>query len=440
MSLDNNKSENKYCKCIHKNVNYNKVNITLYDNEKITLVNCELCQEGTKQLNLNNAVICLCGSMFCIDHIKQHSKDNVDQHNVVAYFGRDHNDRFHCLKCENNVQIVDKDIVDINDLIDAYEMFYNTSLPRQLDQSNRVILDQVNVDGIVKYIQSGQCKNIVVLTGAGVSVASGIPDYRSPKTGLYNNLQQFKLPYPEAICDIDYIKIHPELFYTLAKGIFPGQFKPTPVHYFIKLLSDKGLLLRDYTQNIDTLERIAGVPESKLVEAHGSFNGAYCTVCQHRYSDISIIKQHIDSSTIPYCTVGECIGKSSLLLPNIVFYGDSLPPIFNRCLLQDFGVNNNTTPKCDLLIVIGTSLKVNPIASMINFAQHVPRLLINNEAVGCPSTHPSDYTVVSNGFNFNNQQQYNDVHISDDCQKAVKDLIEKLNWTNEFNNLINKSI
>ncbi|KAF2072889.1 hypothetical protein CYY_005784 [Polysphondylium violaceum] len=432
---DNNKIA-EFCECVHDHINYNSVNITLYDNAKITLVNCELCElNNKKQQSWDDSVLCLCGCMLCVEHIEKHCKD--ENHSIVAYFNRV-NDRFHCFKCSKTVQIFTKEIVDLNDLIDAFEMFYNTSLTPPVvarPLKERVVLDEVNVDGIVKYIQSRQCKNIVVLTGAGISVAAGIPDFRSPKTGLYNNIKQFNLPYPEAIFDIDYIKVHPEPFYVLAKGIFPGAFRPTPVHHFIKLLSDKDLLLRNYTQNIDTLERIAGVPESKLVEAHGAFTSAYCIACKHRY-DIGLIKAHLDTDSIPYCVTDPCRGRSHLILPDIVFYGDPLPPIFNSSLLRDF------PHQCDLLIVIGTSLKVNPIASMINFPQHIPRLLINNQQAGVVSPQTNNTTAedifITNGFKFNQPNNQYDVHMGGDCQDAIINLCEKLNWSNDLNKLMKR--
>lgn len=79
---------------------------------------------------------------------------------------------------------------------------------------------------------------------------------------------------------------NPKPFFHLARELFPGNFNPTPSHYFMRLLHDKGLLLRLYTQNIDSLERIAGVPDEKLLEAHGTFNTARCTNkrCAKAYS------------------------------------------------------------------------------------------------------------------------------------------------------------
>lgn len=93
---------------------------------------------------------------------------------------------------------------------------------------------------------------------------------------------QSSLTRPSA--ELDYFRQRPEPFYTLAKELYPGNFRPTHCHYFVKLLHQKGLLVRNFTQNIDTLERIAGVPEEKLVEAHGSFASAHCIACRQEYS------------------------------------------------------------------------------------------------------------------------------------------------------------
>lgn len=97
-------------------------------------------------------------------------------------------------------------------------------------------------------------------------------------------MQKYDLPHPQAIFELDFFNKNPKPFFELAKELFPGSFKPTVCHYFIKLLADKGMLLRHYTQNIDTLERVAGVPEDKIVEAHGTFYTGHCLHCRHQYS------------------------------------------------------------------------------------------------------------------------------------------------------------
>ena len=118
---------------------------------------------------------------------------------------------------------------------------------------------------------------ILVMTGAGLSTPSGIPDFRSPGSGIYDNLQKFNLPYPEAIFDIAYFRGKPEPFYTWAKQFFPGvHYQPNEGHYFIKAIHENAKLLRLFTQNIDGLELLAGLPQEKLVFAHGSFDSASC--------------------------------------------------------------------------------------------------------------------------------------------------------------------
>ncbi|XP_032919717.1 NAD-dependent protein deacetylase sirtuin-3, mitochondrial isoform X2 [Catharus ustulatus] len=121
------------------------------------------------------------------------------------------------------------------------------------------------------------------MAGAGISTPSGIPDFRSPGSGLYSNLEQYDIPYPEAIFELGYFFVNPKPFFTLAKELYPGNYRPNSAHYFLRLLHDKGLLLRLYTQNIDGLERAAGIPPDRLVEAHGTFATATCTVCQRNF-------------------------------------------------------------------------------------------------------------------------------------------------------------
>ena len=125
-----------------------------------------------------------------------------------------------------------------------------------------------------------------MLTGAGISTPSGIPDFRSPGTGLYDNLAKFNIPYPEAIFEHDYFQRNPKPFFRIAKQLIPNitKLKPNKIHFFLRLLQEKKLLHRLYTQNIDNLERLAGIRSDKLVEAHGTFRTAKCVKCQLFYS------------------------------------------------------------------------------------------------------------------------------------------------------------
>ena len=110
---------------------------------------------------------------------------------------------------------------------------------------------------VAEWIQQGKTSRILVLTGAGVSVSAGIPDFRTPGTGLYDNLAQYNLPFPEAVFDLGFYARNPRPFCQLAQELWPGlKFLPTLTHSFLTLLHQKGLLLRCYTQNIDGLEHL----------------------------------------------------------------------------------------------------------------------------------------------------------------------------------------
>ena len=132
-------------------------------------------------------------------------------------------------------------------------------------------LSSRTIDGVADFLkdEGGPPRRIVVMTGAGISTSAGIPDFRSPDTGLYANLARLDLPHPEAVFDISFFRENPKPFYVLAKELYPGKFYPTVAHAFIALLEEKYMLLKLFTQNIDCLERRAGVPDDKIVEAHG---------------------------------------------------------------------------------------------------------------------------------------------------------------------------
>jgi len=275
-------------------------------------------------------------------------------------------------------------------------------------------LSSTDIDGIAKFILEGHAKNIIVMTGAGISVSAGIPDFRSPGTGLYHNLQKYKLKRAEDVFDIDYFQKNPKPFHEVVKGIYPGQFHPTKAHYFIRLLAEHGLLLRDFTQNIDTLELIAEIPQDKVVYAHGGFASAHCVRCHKKYSP-DYVRERVFADEIVKCDCG------SYVKPDIVFFGEPLPRRFFDCLDEDF-------PKCDLLIVMGTSLQVQPFASLINeVGKSVPRLLINREVVG---TGP----FCSGGFDFDDPENHRDALFKGDCDDGIQKLADALGWGKELQN------
>lgn len=257
---------------------------------------------------------------------------------------------------------------------------------------------------IVEHIKAG--KKVTFFQGAGVSTGAGIPDFRSPKTGLYSNLAKLNLPYAEAVFDIDYFNKNPKAFYTLADELYPGKYKPTSFHYFIKLVQDKGLLHRVYTQNIDTLERVAGVKDEYIVEAHGSFAKNLCIECK---ADMPIkeLRDAMNKKEIPTCK--EC---NSYVKPDIVFFGESLPKRF-------FDTWDEDIDKVEFAIVAGTSLTVYPFASLpTEINDDVPRVLINKEIVG----------------DFNDDDKRDTILLSD-CDAIAEELCDLLGWKDSLNAL-----
>ena len=279
---------------------------------------------------------------------------------------------------------------------------------------------------MAKGILDGRFQNIIVMCGAGISVAAGIPDFRTPGTGLYDNLQKYDLPDPQSIFEINYFKKRPSAFYHLAKELFPGTFAPTPTHYLLRLLHEKGVLLRCFSQNIDSLETLAGLPKEKMVAAHGNFDSAHC-VSTGKPVPVDEVKEAILAGEEGWQALRDRHG--GLVKPDIVFFGEPLPPRFQQCMMSDL-------PMCDLLIVMGTSLKVQPFASLVGqVAKDVPRLLINREKVG--ERMPGALGLLlgdSDGFDFS-ENNYRDACFLGDCDAGARALARACGWGDELERL-----
>lgn len=273
-------------------------------------------------------------------------------------------------------------------------------------------LEARTLEAVARLIRSGRAHKIVALTGAGISTAAGIPDFRSPGTGLYNNLQRLDLPYAEAVFSIDYFRQNPRPFYVLAKELYPGQFHPTVSHAFLALLAHKGLLNMLFTQNIDCLERAAGVPPDRIVEAHGSFASQRCIDCGAVFPDDEM-KKYVQEARVPHCpntfgTAGPpCNG---LVKPDIVFFGESLPERFHQLARRTPGDDGT-----DLVLVMGTSLTVYPFAGLPALTPFgVPRVLFNREPVGDLGGRSDDVLVLGS------------------CDTGVRRLAAALGWADEL--------
>merc|ERR1719414_142216 len=182
-----------------------------------------------------------------------------------------------------------------------YESIWKIMLQQMLSEDRKKLTNVNTLQDVVELIRKSN--KIIVLTGAGVSVSCGIPDFRS-RDGVYARLAvDFPdLPDPQAMFDINYFRKDPRPFFKFAREIYPGQFKPSPCHQFIKSVENHGKLLRNYTQNIDTLEQVVGI--KNVVQCHGSFATATCMICKTKV-EAEVIREDIFAQKIPHCQVCE---------------------------------------------------------------------------------------------------------------------------------------
>lgn len=203
-----------------------------------------------------------------------------------------------------------------------------------------------------------QCCQIVFFTGAGVSVDSNIPDFRS-QDGLYN--MKYDVP-PETILSRSYFELMPDKFYRFYrdKMIYP-KAQPNLTHHFIAKLEKMGKSLGVITQNIDGLHQAAG--SEHVVELHGSVWRNYCTCC-HQFYGLDTI---LNSSGVPFCSCG------GLIKPDVVLYEEALKE-------KDIEDAVAMIQKADCLMIFGTSLNVYPAAGLIRYFRGSHLIVINKSS------------------------------------------------------------
>ncbi|KAJ3338359.1 NAD-dependent histone deacetylase sir2 [Gonapodya sp. JEL0774] len=291
-----------------------------------------------------------------------------------------------------------------------------------------------SVEDILDLIRSSS--EVVVLAGAGTSVNCGIPDFRS-EDGIYARLKgRFGLKRPEDMFSLPLFLRRPDIFYSFAEEIYcaPGaaenRFQPGAAHWFFRLLSEKGRLKRIYTQNIDSLDILAGVPKEKVVQCHGSFASASCVVCDWKCEG-NEIEAAVKEKRVPRCPV--CPPKQTRvpppnepappawddstlveallpppIKPDIVFFGEQLPSTFHRLIQDDL-------PNCKVMLVVGTSLQVAPVATMPKLLPvDVPAVVVNKTPV-----RPGEF----------------DVELLGDVDAVVGWICKKLEWEGRYEEL-----
>jgi len=200
----------------------------------------------------------------------------------------------------------------------------------------------------------------VALTGAGVSTPSGIPDFRSPESGLWERYN------PMEVASIWSFRLNPQTFYDWLRPLAECLLYalPNPAHVALAEMEQQGWLKAIITQNIDGLHQRAGA--SRVLEVHGHMRQVTCIRCYKEVPAMSLVARFLLTGKAPYCACG------GVFKPNTILFGEQLPVrVMNEAIAE--------VRRCDLLLVAGSSLEVVPVADLPFLAvDHGARAIIVN--------------------------------------------------------------
>ena len=190
-----------------------------------------------------------------------------------------------------------------------------------------------------------ESESCVVLTGAGVSVPSGIPDFRSPGTGIWEKVDPFE------VATIDAFHRDTRKFWEFYRPRFATleEKLPNPAHEVIAELERRGLVEAVVTQNVDRLHRRAG--SERVIEVHGSIGSSSCTTCGASWP-LEEVEALFDEDGVATCT--GCMGK---VKPDVVLFGELLPE-------AAMSEARELASRAELMLCIGSSLEVYPVAGL----------------------------------------------------------------------------
>lgn len=207
-----------------------------------------------------------------------------------------------------------------------------------------------------------QATNIVAMTGAGISTPSGIPDFRSPDSGLWDQTD------PMTVASIFAFRQHPEQFYRwihpLAHRFFEA--KPNSAHYALADLENGGKIRAVITQNIDDLHTLAG---SKTVyQLHGHLRDMTCIECYRITESAEVFQKFVEDAKVPRCDCG------GVLKPNVILFGEQLP-------IREYLSAEQAVKAADLMLVAGSSLEVAPASELplLALANGAKLIIINHQ-------------------------------------------------------------
>jgi NAD-dependent deacetylase len=205
-------------------------------------------------------------------------------------------------------------------------------------------------------------KKGVVLSGAGISTPSGIPDFRTPGEGLWSKYN------PMEVASLSAFRYHPEKFldwfHPLAKTIF--QALPNPAHQALADMEKAGFLKVIITQNIDGLHQRAG--SNTVIEVHGTLSSLTCIGCFTNYPSDSFVTQYIEQHEVPRCP--DC---NQILKPDIILFEEQLP---KKTWLEALKACRN----CGIILIAGSSLEVTPVATLpLKALEYNAKLILINQ-------------------------------------------------------------
>jgi NAD-dependent deacetylase len=219
----------------------------------------------------------------------------------------------------------------------------DTRLPAR--QAHAAIASAPAIERLAELVRDA--RSVVALTGAGISVPSGIPDFRTPRTGLWEKVDPMRVAHIDAFRDdpVRFWSFYGERFATL------GAKQPNDAHRALVALEEHGMLDGVLTQNIDMLHRRAGT--RKLVELHGSIATCSCPNCGARV-ELEEVRARLraDRDGVPRCD-----GCAGPLKPDVVLFGEML-------CAQRLERARDLCEGADVLLCIGSSLEVHPVAAL----------------------------------------------------------------------------
>jgi NAD-dependent deacetylase len=206
------------------------------------------------------------------------------------------------------------------------------------------VATSAQAERLAELLRDSKCA--VVLTGAGVSVPSGIPDFRSPGSGLWENVD------PMEVAHIDAWRRDPDRFWSFYGERFVSLFdkQPNEAHLALAELERRGLVRGVITQNVDRLHRRAG--SERVIEVHGSIEYSVCLDCRGKVSLDEVMEQLGAGGGAPECPC--CITP---LKPDVVLFGELLP---ERAMAEA----QELALEADLMVCVGSSLEVYPVAGL----------------------------------------------------------------------------